>query len=87
MRLRALVVPIALAVVVGVTVVQAQETPRMGGVLKVASVGEPPTLDIPMSTAVIVTGAACWRADGSPVGLGGGYARAGIRFWPNARRI
>jgi gamma-glutamyltranspeptidase / glutathione hydrolase len=34
-----------------------------------------------------LTGAACWRADGSPVGLGGGYARAGIRFWPNARRI
>ena len=32
----------------------AQETPRMGGVLKVASVGEPPTLDIPMSTATIV---------------------------------
>jgi peptide/nickel transport system substrate-binding protein len=31
----------------------AQETPRMGGVLKVASIGEPPTLDIPMSTAVI----------------------------------
>jgi gamma-glutamyltranspeptidase / glutathione hydrolase len=34
-----------------------------------------------------LTGAACWRADGSPIGLGGGYARAGIRFWPNARRI
>jgi gamma-glutamyltranspeptidase/glutathione hydrolase len=34
-----------------------------------------------------VTGAACWRADGSPIGLGGGYARPGIRFWPNAQRI
>ncbi len=33
-----------------------------------------------------LTGAACWRADGSPVGIGGGYARAGIRFWPDARR-
>jgi gamma-glutamyltranspeptidase/glutathione hydrolase len=33
-----------------------------------------------------LTGASCWRADGSPVGLGGGYARAGIRFWPDARR-
>jgi gamma-glutamyltranspeptidase/glutathione hydrolase len=33
-----------------------------------------------------LTGAACWRADGSPVGIGGGYARAGIRFWPEARR-
>jgi peptide/nickel transport system substrate-binding protein len=32
----------------------AQETPRMGGVLKVASIGEPPTLDIPMSTATLV---------------------------------
>jgi hypothetical protein len=31
----------------------AQETSRMGGVLKVATIGEPPTLDIPMATAVI----------------------------------
>ena len=31
----------------------AQDTPRMGGVLKVASVGEPPTLDISITTAVI----------------------------------
>jgi gamma-glutamyltranspeptidase / glutathione hydrolase len=29
-----------------------------------------------------LTGASCWRADGTPIGLGGGYARAGIRFWP-----
>jgi len=29
----------------------ADEKPRMGAVLKVASIGEPPTLDIPMSTA------------------------------------
>jgi gamma-glutamyltranspeptidase / glutathione hydrolase len=27
-----------------------------------------------------LTGAACWRADGTPVGLGGGLARAGVRF-------
>jgi gamma-glutamyltranspeptidase/glutathione hydrolase len=33
-----------------------------------------------------LTGAACWRADGSPIGIGGGYAREGIRFWPDARR-
>jgi gamma-glutamyltranspeptidase/glutathione hydrolase len=33
-----------------------------------------------------LTGASCWRADGSPVGIGGGYAREGIRFWPDARR-
>jgi len=27
-----------------------------------------------------MTGASCWRADGTPVGIGGGMARAGIRF-------
>lgn len=27
-------------------------------------------------------GAACWRADGTAVALGGGYAREGVRFWP-----
>jgi gamma-glutamyltranspeptidase / glutathione hydrolase len=27
-----------------------------------------------------LTGAACWRADGTPIGLAGGLARAGIRF-------
>jgi len=32
-----------------------------------------------------LTGASCWRADGTPVGLGGGDARAGIRFFPDAR--
>jgi gamma-glutamyltranspeptidase / glutathione hydrolase len=32
------------------------------------------------------TGVSCWRADGSPIGVGGGYAREGIRFWPDARR-
>ena len=37
-----------------VTPAAAQETPRMGGVLKVALIGEPPTLDIPMSTATLV---------------------------------
>ena len=28
----------------------------------------------------MMTGAACWRADGTPVGIGGGLARAGVRF-------
>ena len=37
-----------------VSTVFAEDTPRMGGVLKVASIGEPPTLDIPMSTATLV---------------------------------
>ena len=31
-------------------------------------------------------GAACWRADGTPMGVGGGLARAGVRFLPEARR-
>jgi gamma-glutamyltranspeptidase/glutathione hydrolase len=31
-----------------------------------------------------MTGAACWRADGTPIGLGGGYARPGVRFRPEA---
>ena len=31
-------------------------------------------------------GAACWRADGTAIGLGGGLARAGVRFWPDRPR-
>jgi len=31
-------------------------------------------------------GAACWRADGTPVGVGGGHARRGVRFLPEVRR-
>jgi gamma-glutamyltranspeptidase/glutathione hydrolase len=30
-----------------------------------------------------MTGAACWRADGTAIGLGGGQARANVRFWPD----
>lgn len=26
-------------------------------------------------------GAACWRADGTPIGIGGGYSRPGTTFW------
>jgi gamma-glutamyltranspeptidase/glutathione hydrolase len=33
-----------------------------------------------------MTGAACWRADGVPMGLGGGAAREGTSFWPDPRR-
>ena len=33
-----------------------------------------------------LTGASCWRADGTPIGIGGGYARPGIRFWPDRRQ-
>ena len=32
-------------------------------------------------------GAACWRADGTPIGVGGGLARAGVRFRPEATRV
>ncbi|MBB5693365.1 gamma-glutamyltransferase [Muricoccus pecuniae] len=32
-----------------------------------------------------MTGAACWRADGTPVGIGGGLARPGVRFVPEQR--
>jgi gamma-glutamyltranspeptidase / glutathione hydrolase len=34
-----------------------------------------------------MTGAACWRADGTPIGLGGGYARNGVRFRPEASGV
>lgn len=34
-----------------------------------------------------MTGAACWRADGTPIGLGGGLARSGTTFWPDYRVI
>jgi gamma-glutamyltranspeptidase/glutathione hydrolase len=34
----------------------------------------------------MLTGAACWRADGTAVGLGGGLARPGVRFWPDMVR-
>jgi gamma-glutamyltranspeptidase/glutathione hydrolase len=33
-----------------------------------------------------MTGAACWRADGVPMGAGGGLARAGTSFWPDPRK-
>jgi gamma-glutamyltranspeptidase/glutathione hydrolase len=31
----------------------------------------------------VLSGAACWRADGHAVGVGGGYARSGVRFKPS----
>jgi len=30
-----------------------------------------------------LTGSACWRADGTAIGIGGGLARPGVRFWPD----
>ena len=32
----------------------------------------------------MMEGAACWRADGAPVALSGGWAAPGVRFWPDA---
>src|SRR5688500_17380507 len=54
MSVRVTIASAVLAALLCVTGVTAQETARMGGVLQVASVGEPPALDIAMSTAVIV---------------------------------
>ena len=34
----------------------------------------------------MMEGVACWRADGTPVALGGGLARPGVRFRPEAIR-
>jgi gamma-glutamyltranspeptidase/glutathione hydrolase len=31
-------------------------------------------------------GAACWRADGTPIGTSGGLAREGVRFLPETRK-
>ena len=53
MRLKAVALAALLTLLAAVPV-PAQETPRMGGVLKVAAIGEPPTLDIAMSTATQV---------------------------------
>src|SRR5256712_14140819 len=50
---RALVLAPALIVLVATADLRAEETPPLGGVLKVATVGEPPTLDIQMSTTVL----------------------------------
>jgi gamma-glutamyltranspeptidase/glutathione hydrolase len=41
---------------------------------------------IAMDGEGMLTGAACWRADGTPVGVSGGRARPGIRFRPEAGR-
>ena len=46
-------VPVLLALLVSVTPALAQEQPRMGGVAKIAMIGEPPSLDLHTTTAVI----------------------------------
>ena len=51
--------------------------PHVGGGMNAIQFGEDGTL----------TGAACWRADGTPVGLSGGLAREGVRFWPDKPKM
>jgi gamma-glutamyltranspeptidase/glutathione hydrolase len=34
----------------------------------------------------MLEGAACWRADGTPIGVSGGLARPGSRFRPDVAR-
>ena len=34
-----------------------------------------------------MSGAACWRADGYVIGVGGGFARSGVRFRPNLNEL
>lgn len=41
---------------------------------------------LPENTGGGLEGAACWRADGTPMGVSGGLARTGVRFWPDAPR-
>lgn len=41
---------------------------------------------IAMNGDGVLTGAACWRADGTPIGVSGGRARPSIRFRPEAGR-
>ena len=48
-------------------------SPRIAGGMNAIEFGEDGTL----------TGAACWRADGTPVGIAGGLARPGVRFSTN----
>jgi hypothetical protein len=35
----------------------------------------------------MLSGAACWRADGHAVGIGGGFARPGVRFRPSVADV
>ncbi|WP_267361218.1 MULTISPECIES: gamma-glutamyltransferase [unclassified Methylobacterium] len=48
------------------------EVPNVGGGMGAIRFG----------TDGMMEGAACWRADGTPIGLGGGFARPGVRFRP-----
>lgn len=48
--------------------------PTIGGGMSMVMFSEPG------SQSRSMTGACCWRADGTPMGMAGGYAMAGARF-------
>ena len=50
-----------------------RRVPHVGGGMNAIAFSEDGTM----------TGAACWRADGTVAALGGGLARPGVRFWPD----
>lgn len=50
-----------------------ERMPHVGGGMNAIAFGDDGTM----------TGAACWRADGTPMALSGGLARPGVRFWPD----
>lgn len=53
-----------------------QVMPHVGGGMNAIAFGE----------GGMMTGAACWRADGTPIALSGGLARPGVRFWSDKPR-
>ncbi len=63
---------------------QSQETPRMGGVLKAAMIGEPPSLDMQWTTAVITQEITCHVYEGALHVRRGTSRRS--RCWPSATR-
>lgn len=52
-----------------------ERVPNVGGGMNAIGFGDDGDME----------GAACWRADGTPIGVGGGLARAGVRFLPEVR--
>jgi len=57
---------------------QVKVMPHIGGGMNAIAFG-----DMKSRFGGTMTGAACWRADGTVAALGGGLARPGVRFWPD----
>ena len=66
-------IPDAVAVALAARGHAVQRVPRIAGGMNAIAFG----------ADGILTGAACWRADGTPIGVAGGLARAGVRFSVN----